>query len=177
MHAMETESSSRKSSSGRSLKPVKVDMTPMVDLGFLLITFFIFNTIIGKPKCMDLIMPADGSPTLVAESRTLTILLAGQEKVFWYAGSLERDTRLQEVSMEPNRNSLRELVMGRQKVLKEGLETKPNMVVIIKPGEASTYREMIAALDEMTIDEIKRYTIVPQSAEEIKLMHDTEAGK
>lgn len=63
-----------------------IDMTPLVDLGFLLITFFIFTTTMAEKRSTNLIMPKEGAPTGVAEGKVLTVLLAGNNKVFVYAG-------------------------------------------------------------------------------------------
>ena len=63
-----------------------IDMTPLVDLGFLLITFFIFTTSMAEKRSTNLIMPKEGIPTGVAESKVLTVLLSGHNKVFVYAG-------------------------------------------------------------------------------------------
>lgn len=73
------------SSSKRKLHSLKIDMTPMVDLGFLLITFFIFTTSMAEPKIMKLMMPANGEPTPVKQSKTVTALL-DKDKVYLYNG-------------------------------------------------------------------------------------------
>src|SRR3954468_20783319 len=72
----------------------RVDMTPMVDLGFLLITFFIFTTSLNQPKAMRLIMPddaKDAKPNETPESGVLTILLGSGNSVFYFEGSLAND--------------------------------------------------------------------------------------
>jgi biopolymer transport protein ExbD len=69
----------------RKLHSVKIDMTPMVDLGFLLITFFIFTTSMAEPKITKLLMPKDGRETNVPQSKALTVLL-DKNKVYVYAG-------------------------------------------------------------------------------------------
>src|SRR5215211_1153622 len=70
---------------------LKIDMTPLVDLGFLLITFFIFTTTMAEPYKTDLYMPAgeakDG--TVIGKSNALTILLAGNDSIFYYHGQFE----------------------------------------------------------------------------------------
>src|SRR5205809_6908473 len=66
---------------------LRIDMTPMVDLGFLLITFFIFTTEISKPATTNLNMPHDGLPINMPESKSLTILLNGSNKIFYYYGT------------------------------------------------------------------------------------------
>jgi len=68
---------------------LKIDMTPMVDLGFLLISFFIFTTQINKPTAMNLNMPIDGPPIPAAVSKTITFLMSGNNKLFYYAGKGE----------------------------------------------------------------------------------------
>ena len=64
---------------------LKIDMTPMVDLGFLLITFFVITTELAKPTAMDLFMPKDGKPMPLGKSNALTVLL-DQDKLYYYHG-------------------------------------------------------------------------------------------
>jgi biopolymer transport protein ExbD len=74
---------------------LRIDMTPMVDLGFLLITFFIFTTTMSEPKVMNLAMPKEqGDSTEVKQSRSLTLILAGDDKIYAYEG----------MTQQPNKN-------------------------------------------------------------------------
>ena len=65
----------------------RVDFTPMVDLGFLLITFFMLTTSMNKPQVMDINMPIK-DPTVknlpVAASQSITVILAKDDKVVYY---------------------------------------------------------------------------------------------
>ena len=64
-----------------------IDMTPMVDLGFLLITFFVFTTTISTPPVTDLHMPKDGLITnRLPEDLALTLLLDGDNTIYYYHG-------------------------------------------------------------------------------------------
>jgi biopolymer transport protein ExbD len=77
----------QKTKAGNPLaKQLKIDMTPMVDLGFLLITFFIFTTTMGENKAMKLYMPADGAAGKIEKKYALTIMLAADNKITAYAG-------------------------------------------------------------------------------------------
>src|SRR5260370_25202358 len=82
---------SEKSGRRRSLKRLspRVDLTAMVDLAFLLITFFIMATTLAKPKAMDLAMPV-GPGAAVPETRTMTICLGKNDQVLWYLGRAEK---------------------------------------------------------------------------------------
>jgi biopolymer transport protein ExbD len=73
----------------------RVDMTPMVDLGFLLITFFIFTTTMTSPTTMELFMPKDTDKpeeqNKAKESGALTILLSKDNHIYYYEGTLKDD--------------------------------------------------------------------------------------
>ena len=73
----------------------RVDMTPMVDLGFLLITFFIFTTTMSSPTTMELFMPKDTDKdeeqNKAKASGALTVMLSKDNHIFYYAGELEPD--------------------------------------------------------------------------------------
>jgi len=72
--------------------PAHVDMTPMVDLMCILITFFMLTTAFTKPKIMEIVLPEkikkdeNVEPPKIAKSRTLNIILGPENKVFWYPG-------------------------------------------------------------------------------------------
>ena len=68
-----------------------IDMTPMVDLMCLLITFFMLTTAFAKPKAMEITMPEKkDDPTVkapeIAADRTINILISGDNKIFYYFG-------------------------------------------------------------------------------------------
>jgi len=72
-------------------KNLKIDMTPMVDLGFLLITFFIFTTSMAEPVGMNLIVPKEADRTRPTPAeKTQTILLHKNNVVFTYKGTWEK---------------------------------------------------------------------------------------
>ncbi|MBL0046858.1 MAG: biopolymer transporter ExbD [Bacteroidetes bacterium] len=66
----------------------KIDMTPMVDLAFLLLTFFMLTTTFSKPKTMELNMPADPieKQKQPKVKNAITFLLTENNKVYWYYG-------------------------------------------------------------------------------------------
>jgi biopolymer transport protein ExbD len=156
----------------RKLHPsLRIDMTPMVDLGFLLITFFIFTTTISEKKAMRLIMPTEkGKPTPLGESKVLTVVLGQNNKVLAYEGEIEDAAKKNKIFRTNYNGSdgigrfIREKQLQLQQTDKE--EGKDGLVFLIKPGSGCTYKNIIDALDETTINNVKKYMIVDASAEE-----------
>ena len=93
----------------------KVDLTAMVDLAFLLITFFMLTTSLSKPASMDLAMPSDGDANPVDENRTMTILLGDNNKAQCFMGKLSENTP-KEITLGTN-NLRHELNIRKQEAL------------------------------------------------------------
>lgn len=170
MAEMNTGSSQNSHKGGiRSKKlSTRVDMTPMVDLGFLLITFFMLTTTLTQPKTMDLIMPRnDGDPSAIADSKSLTILLGANDKVSYYAGmgnDLQHPPKIMN-SRFANTNGIRDIILAkRTEVLKRF--GKNDLMVLIKADDDANYRNVVDIMDEMLISSISRYAIVDITPEE-----------
>lgn len=163
----------------------RVDMTPMVDLGFLLITFFIFTTTMSSPKAMNLNMPKDTKNqdelNKAKQSGALTIMMGRDNHVFYYEGQLEPDgSNFKSATFTTIRD---EIIKKKAEVIKNHVHDDncpklqddakahgdPNwkdacldrdFVVVIKPDQDATYKNTVDILDEMTINAVKRYAMV-----------------
>lgn len=142
----------------------RVDLTPMVDLGFLLITFFIFTTTMSQPTAMKLFLPKDveeKDQNKLKASGALTIMLAKDNNIFYYEGELAPDGSNFKSS---NFKDIRKIIIDKKKV------TDPkDFMIVIKPGPESTYKNTVDMLDEMQINDVKRYAMVDISDVELKL--------
>jgi biopolymer transport protein ExbD len=150
----------------------RVDLTPMVDLGFLLITFFIFTTTMSQPTAMKLNLPKDTDKpeeqNKLKESGALTLLLGKNHAVYYYEGQLD-----------PTASNFQTTTMKkiRDEIIRKKRSTPPeDFMVVIKPGEESTYKDVVDALDEMTINDIKRYALVDISEVEGQLVAKSDGS-
>lgn len=147
------------SSTGKKgTRTLQIDMTPMVDLGFLLITFFIFTTTIESPQTLKLLLPVDGPSTPIPQTKSLTILLSESDRAICYIG-MPGDEALLHANMQPGSTELRDIILAKQAELRETTGTADGLTVIIKPGKESNYRQLIAVLDEMAICEVKKHVV------------------
>lgn len=148
----------------------RVDLTPMVDLGFLLITFFVFTTTMSEPTAMKLFLPKDTEKpeeqNKAKESGALTLMLGKDRVIYYYEGILKTDgsnfktTNFQEV---------RKVILDKKKNTNAA-----DLVIVIKPDEDATFKDVVDILDEMTINVIKRYAMVDIAESEIQLIKATE---
>lgn len=135
----------------RSIAPIKIDMTPMVDLGFLLITFFMLTTHLLDQRVMNLTMPVPGPPTKA--NNTLTILLAEKNTVYGYQGAFDPGkTELQPLGGKAMRNTLRAF-----KALNDQANTAP--VCIVKAGDGVRYVNVVDAVDELNYAGLERFCV------------------
>lgn len=169
---------------------VRVDFTPMVDMNMLLITFFMLCTTLSKPQTMEISMPSndknitDEQRSKVKASQAITLLLAGDDKLYYYEGepNYEDYNTLKETSYQAD--GLRAMLLRRNRVAvekvnqlkkdKEDLKITEDQykeqlseiksgddtpTVIIKAEGDASYKNLIDALDEMQICNIGKYVI------------------
>jgi len=134
----------------------KVDLTAMVDLAFLLITFFMLTTSLSKPIAMDIAKPDknekdDTNRLELRASQTMTILLGKNNKVAWYMGEAKTATPTIEGFTE-----VRQSILANKKKVAElyGNDPKKSLVVVIKPTTGATYKNFVDIMDELNIAQI-----------------------
>ncbi|MBM3400952.1 MAG: biopolymer transporter ExbD [Bacteroidetes bacterium] len=152
----------------------RVDLTAMVDLAFLLITFFMLTTTLAKPQAMDLAMPdkdkQDQQELTIADNRTMTILLGANNRLEWYMGLVDKPLTPPQID-NYGRNGIRKaLVENAKKVIAATGDPSKGLIVLIKPSENSNYRNFVDILDEMKVSNIERYAIVEISDPDIALL-------
>lgn len=154
----------------------RVDLTPMVDLGFLLITFFVFTTNMTKPKGLRLIMPkGEVSKTKVGESTALTAFPLQNGKVFYYHGSLEEATKnsLFGITTLSYSDGLGQIIRDKQVALGP---KKKDLFLIIKPTDESDLRQLTDIMDEVLINTLEHYAIIDITEEEKELIQKTNGS-
>ena len=144
-------------------------MTPMVDLAFLLLTFFMLTTTFAKPRVMQLTMPIkdQNQTTDVGRSHAMTIMLGAGHRVFYYFGlnapadpSVPMPT-LHATDFGPR--GIRQALLARSR-------QQPALVVLIAAGPRAKYRDIVNILDEMNITDQKKYALVPLTAADRQLL-------
>ncbi|WP_428328600.1 ExbD/TolR family protein [Mucilaginibacter sp.] len=169
MAELDTSSGGGKGGKVRSKKAsTRVDLTAMVDLAFLLITFFMLTTTLAKKKAMDLAMPDNSVKTSnlpVAATRSMTILLGSHNKIEWYIGEPGKTAPTVD---NYGKDGLRKALIENGKAIADSHAAPDNfMIVLIKPSDKSTYENLVSALDEMSITAVQSYAIVPITPLEI----------
>lgn len=141
-------------------KLIRVDMTPMVDLGFLLITFFMFTTNFTKPNVMDLGLPAkDPHPgpieNVVRDKNQVTFILGKDNRVFYHQSNKD----------ELNKNNLKETNFSGiniTKIISEAYNNAPNkenFTIIVEPTDDANYKNFVDVLDNIAISKKERYGV------------------
>jgi biopolymer transport protein ExbD len=160
-------------------KSTRIDMTAMVDVAFLLLTFFILTTTLATPKAMELLKPPktdneEDSQQEVKESKVLTLIMGENDKIHYYYGITEPKVLSTDFSAE-----------GVRKVLVDHINKFPNRcsendnapgcwdpIVVLKPGNNSKYKNVVDILDEMHINHVPKYALADFTTEDSLLLVD-----
>ncbi len=139
----------------------RVDLTAMVDLAFLLITFFMLTTSLNKPNAMDVTVPDKNKDDLedrleVADDRTTTILLAGDNKIVWYSGMFDTPLEGPE-TVDYGAEGIRKVLLRRLAEVPQ--RTGEDLIVVIRPSDDATHRNLVDILDEMKIVNAQKFSL------------------
>jgi biopolymer transport protein ExbD len=157
MAELDTSGGGKKGGKVRTKKAnTKVDLTAMVDLAFLLITFFMLTTSLSKPIAMDIAKPDkndknDENRLELRASQTMTILLGKGNKVAWYMGEAGKETPTVE-----GFGDIRGSILTNKKKVSDlyNNDPKKTLVVVIKPTSGATYKNFVDIMDELNIAQI-----------------------
>ena len=148
--------------------PVRVDLTAMVDLAFLLITFFMLTTSLAKPRAMQVIMPVPGPDGGDPASRSMTICLGKNNEVLYYLGLIDKP--IIQPAITNSGNGIRTAILETAK--KVFAKTGKSMIVLIKPDDHSKFASLVDALDELDITKVQTYAIAKISPKDIDLLKE-----
>ncbi len=169
----------------------RVDMTPMVDLGFLLITFFIFTTTMSKPASMEVNKPSTEHPEIPPEvkaSHTMTILLGKDNKAFWFMGINNPDKKkIPQVNVtDYSEYGIRKALMDRDNEVREATGykdpsnpdyAKNGVIVIVKPLDNCIYKNVVDVLDELKVTGIKSFAWAEPAPVDLTLLDKSNLNK
>jgi hypothetical protein len=158
----------------------KVDLTPMVDLGFLLITFFMFTTTMSDKKAMAIQMPFKPEtteafpPTVVKASTAMTVLLGADHKLYYYlGGTAVGKPQILSADFGEGAGSISAAIVQKQRevqafIASGKLQSDDKFTLIIKPCSESTTEDFVRILDEININKVAVYSIVDVSEQEME---------
>ena len=144
-----TKSAGKKGGKKRKTKKriaVRLDMTPMVDVVMLLITFFMLTTVFNTPQTMEINIPPDESTVEVAESSLLTLRVTADGSIYWNMG-VEK----------PQLVAFREL----RPLLEERNRSNQKLITLVKVEREGTFEMMVDVMDELNLANINRFSLAP----------------
>jgi biopolymer transport protein ExbD len=137
---------------------VRIDMTPMVDVALLMLTFFMLTTVFSQPQTMELNLPPDKEVVVeVAASTLLTVRVAPDMKIYWNMGN--EPTALKKITFK----ELRPLLVER-------LRGIPKLITLVQIDREAKYNDMVDIIDELNLAKITRFSIAPLKDTDKKLI-------
>jgi len=150
-------------------KATRVDLTPMVDLGFLLITFFVFTSTMAKPKMMKIDEPiVSDITTALCNSCVLTVLLDKDNSIKYYEGNGD-DVKVL-LTTDYSAGGIRKIITDKKQKVKAVRGSAAQFSLIIKPTALSRFQNYIDMVDEASINDVKRYFVAEMDDKDIALL-------
>ena len=134
---------------------IRLDMTPLVDVAFLLLTFFMLTTSFSQPQVMEINLPPSESKSEITEQTLLLIRVMDDGRVFWNFGS--------DVPRPITPAELRGFLAQR-------LSMNPNMIALVKVDRKSKYSTMVRIIDDLNIAKVTRFSLAPLLEQDKKII-------
>jgi biopolymer transport protein ExbD len=126
---------------------IRIDMTPMVDVAFLLLIFFMVTTVFRTPKALEINLPPKEATVQVAESKTMSIRILADGRLYWKRGAKENPW---------NRSSIAQV----KDVLKPYVG-QSELIMVVKVDRDADFENMVQMLDELHAAKLTRFSITP----------------
>lgn len=149
---------------GRKRAALRVDLTAMVDLAFLLVTFFMLTTTLSKPHVMEIGMPVGNESGAVAQSRSVTLCLGSNNRLLLYRGLLNQPIGEPQVINISGNKAIRAALLDIKQQVQHNFNK--GLIILIKPSARSHYGNLVNTLDELNITHNETYAIEPLTAAE-----------
>ncbi|MCL4540004.1 MAG: biopolymer transporter ExbD [Bacteroidetes bacterium] len=130
---------------------VRIDMTPMVDVAFLLLTFFMLTTAFSRPQAMEINLPPSDSKVEVAETNLMTLRVTPDGSIYWNIGT--------KPPQKVDWSNFRELIVNSNKA-------NSRLITLIKVSRKAKYQDMINIIDELNVDNVTRFSLAPMTPED-----------
>jgi biopolymer transport protein ExbD len=127
---------------------IRIDMTPMVDVAFLLLTFFMLTTVFRRPQTLEIKLPPSSTNVQVSASNLLVIRVDEDHRVSQSAGLAK-----------PNLLDFNEL----GNFFKSKVAEDPNMIILVKLDRKAKYHYMVDIIDELNLSKLTRYSVATLS--------------
>jgi biopolymer transport protein ExbD len=160
--APQTRSSGKKKGKGfhrpKRRVGIRIDMTPMVDVAFLLLIFFMVTTVFRTPQALEINLPPDKDVKIeVAESKVLTVRVLPDNRAYW-----KRGTDPWARSDVPGLNAVLQPFKGNK-----------DLVVLIKIDREAKFNNMVDIIDELDLANLTRFslgTLTPEEKKEVEAL-------
>lgn len=126
---------------------IKMDMTPMVDVAFLLLIFFMVTTVFRTPKALEINLPPKDAKVDVAESKTMTLRVLADGRLYWKRGAAT--------------NPWVRSSVGELKSVLAPYQGQNELIVVVKIDREAEFENMVNALDELHAAKLSRFSINP----------------
>ncbi|MBD3161377.1 MAG: biopolymer transporter ExbD [Candidatus Eisenbacteria bacterium] len=134
---------------------ISIDMTPFVDIAFLLLIFFMVTTVFRAPQAMEVNLPPSDAKVEVPESNVLTLYVDRNEEFFYRVGKGDVVSTTMD-DLEP--------------LFKENEKLNPELIILVKMHRNARYEIMVDVLDELEIAGMTRFSLIPMTEEDIELL-------
>jgi biopolymer transport protein ExbD len=133
---------------------IRIDMTPLVDIAFLLLTFFMFSTSMSRPQTMEINLPPEDVKVEIAESNLLTLRIDDGGDIYWSMGI--------ESPQKVEFSGLRNLLIEKN--------VNPKLVTVVKVDREGTYEMMVNMIDELALANVTRFSLAPMTDQDKALL-------